>query len=896
MDDKKMRKRLGADSRGHTNLLRTGVILLAVVSFFTTANGMRKYIFTNEENGLVAYAASAAIQSILLALSMNFLDYLRSIWANAVQEEKGKFHWLKEPVRFLGKVILSLIVFLLTGVVIFCSSWFSYVYIAETIHQTSWEADSELLVQQTYRSELYDAQDYAHIYRTYLEGNIGERLLLLEAQAMNLSDPVETDMDWDAERADYAPDDGSTAASYMATVIDAMEKAVDSNSSQEARDLAVMAISDAKENIESRMADIQQNMDMLTGNINNYNSQIASLRNTIARSPAGVDTTPYLNSINTYTQQIDRAVQRQGVLQSEYMDLERAQGRLPLYESRLGLSNSTSAISIRSDLMRLQAEFFRQKPNEEQMLELAANIFENMLNASRAAARGDAAEGAGSGTEALPYMELLTQMNGLIRGLTDYNDLADIESNLNNLVEELRTLTLTADPEVENADGNAAAPDMENADGDAADPEAENADGDAAAPDVENADGDAAPSDMENADGNAVAQDTENADGNAAAPDVENADGDAAPSDMENADGDAAEPDTENVDGNVPSPSPQETEEEQEQDNEPSKEQESRWKEAWGVRLEALKAQISALPVFADNLDTGEATGDSLSESQKVVLRSYDRDRSSRELDDMIRRYISDHNAIYQGIIYLQSPYRSLAGFAALLALSFDVSGFIFGFAIQGKERNGGNGEAEGENTKKEDKNNSTKKPDKKDDQRKLRVPNGDSEVGWSILETLTPYLVLTGDYEKRDGIFYYTAFKDGVLYRWPVKDIEPYLEGIYIQKEEKDQAAKGERISADRQDLLFASQNSGPKDGVYTDCQLVFDEGSLLMIRDGKKVFLAAVDEYVPVHIYSPNKGENRTDPVNQLVQKGINVTETVVALNVKGTRVAAVYAIEKA
>lgn len=884
MDGKEMRKRLGADGRGHTNLLRIGVILLAVVSFFTTANGMRKYIFNNEENGLVAYAASAAIQSILLALSMNLPGYLCGIWANAVQEEKGKFHWLKEPVRFLGKVILSLIVFLLTIVAIFCSSWFSYVYIAETIHQTSWEADSELLVQQTYRSELYDAQDYAHIYRTYLEGDIGERLLLLETQAMNLSDPVETDMDWDAERADYAPDDGSTAASYMAAVIDAMEKAVDSNSSQEARDLAVTAISDAKENIESRMADIQQNMDMLTGNINNYNDLIAGLRNTIARSPTGVDTTPYLNSINTYTQQIDRAVQRQGALQSEYMDLERAQGRLPLYESRLGLSNSTSAISIRSDLMRLQAEFFRQEPNEEQMLELAADIFENMLNASRVAAGGGAAEGAGSGTETLPYMELLTQMNGLIRGLTDYNDLADIESNLNNLVEELRTLTLTADPEAENADGNATAPDTENADGDAADSEAENADGDAAG------------SDTENADGNAVAPDTENADGNAAAPDVENADGDAAPSDMENADGDAAGPDTENVDGNVPSPSEQETEEEQGKDNEPSKEQESRWKEALGVRLAALKAQISALPVFADNLDTGEATGDSLSESQKAVLRSYDRDRSSRELDDMIRRYISDHNAIYQGIIYLQSPYRSLAGFAALLALSFDISGFIFGFVIQGKERNGGNGEAEGENTNKEDKNNSTKKPDKKDDQRKLRVPNGDSEVGWSILETLTPYLVLTGDYEKLDGIFYYTAFKDGVLYRWPVKDIEPYHEGIYIQKEEKDQAAKGERISADRQDLLFTSQNGGPKDGVYTDCQLVFDEGSLLMIRDGKKVFLAAVDEYVPVHIYSPNKGENRTDPVNQLVQKGISVTETVVALNVKGTRVAAVYAIEKA
>ena len=51
-----------AGNREPTYLLRIGVIFLAVVSFFTTANGMREYIF---HNNAIAYAASAAIQGNL---------------------------------------------------------------------------------------------------------------------------------------------------------------------------------------------------------------------------------------------------------------------------------------------------------------------------------------------------------------------------------------------------------------------------------------------------------------------------------------------------------------------------------------------------------------------------------------------------------------------------------------------------------------------------------------------------------------------------------------------------------------------------------------------------------------------------------------------------------------
>lgn len=52
----------GIGSGDNRNLLRIGVVFLAIVSFFTTANGMKEYIFVN--NSVIAYSASAAIQGI----------------------------------------------------------------------------------------------------------------------------------------------------------------------------------------------------------------------------------------------------------------------------------------------------------------------------------------------------------------------------------------------------------------------------------------------------------------------------------------------------------------------------------------------------------------------------------------------------------------------------------------------------------------------------------------------------------------------------------------------------------------------------------------------------------------------------------------------------------------
>lgn len=71
-------KTVGAGEKSGSQLLQFAVICLAIASFFTTAQGMRSYIFNGEPT--IAYVTSGAIQGILLALSMNLPRFMRRIW------------------------------------------------------------------------------------------------------------------------------------------------------------------------------------------------------------------------------------------------------------------------------------------------------------------------------------------------------------------------------------------------------------------------------------------------------------------------------------------------------------------------------------------------------------------------------------------------------------------------------------------------------------------------------------------------------------------------------------------------------------------------------------------------------------------------------------------------
>ena len=79
MKEKAFEGKTGIGGENNNHLIQAAVICLAGVSLFTTAQGMTKYIF---RNNVISYASSAAIQGILLAMSMRLPSYVQGVFKN----------------------------------------------------------------------------------------------------------------------------------------------------------------------------------------------------------------------------------------------------------------------------------------------------------------------------------------------------------------------------------------------------------------------------------------------------------------------------------------------------------------------------------------------------------------------------------------------------------------------------------------------------------------------------------------------------------------------------------------------------------------------------------------------------------------------------------------------
>ena len=411
-------KTVGAGEKSGSQLLQFAVICLAIASFFTTAQGMRSYIFNGEPT--IAYMTSGAIQGILLALSMNLPRFMRRIW--------------NEKSNVFIKAIIEIVLLILTGISLFCSSWFSYVYIAETVHNGSWDTDSELLVQQIYRNELYDASDYSKAYRTYLEAELGQEILNLQSLANQLpTQASDFNMDWESEQQQYASDN-TVASSYMATVINQLKLAFETAPSQENRDLAAQAVTEAQTNIETALENEQTSLDDVERNLSTYNDQINTLSRQITNATTQAEAARLRETLGRYQEMQSTAAAQQQTIQQEISALRNAQGRLNVYAVNLGLSNSTSSILIKRNLLEMQTELFKDDPDIDSLRNLATETFSNLRNAESLSAGSE-------GGNSLSYNDLLTRMNTLVLNLNDYASIKSIETTLNDLTNGLRRAT-----------------------------------------------------------------------------------------------------------------------------------------------------------------------------------------------------------------------------------------------------------------------------------------------------------------------------------------------------------------------------------------------------------------------------------------------------------------------
>lgn len=239
------------------------------------------------------------------------------------------------------------------------------------------------------------------------------------------------------------------------------------------------------------------------------------------------------------------------------------------------------------------------------------------------------------------------------------------------------------------------------------------------------------------------------------------------------------------------------------------------------------------------------------------------------------------------------APYRGLALFALMLAFFLDLSGFVFGVVdLNAAEPKG---ESSDTNAPREDTPKATEEAVGTAQNTKVQF----NDFLWSTLETAHPYMVVTEQFCHEDGVYYYSAFENGIHKEWKVCDTHEYPEGVYVL--DKITANTGVRLKEYPQELIFANQLAGvdAQDGILLNGTLTYQEGSLLFKPDVsvsstyQTRYIASIDEYVPVHCYDPKRGENLTQPAMDLEKHPMKTRIVVIALNPKGTRIVAIYLI---
>ncbi|MCM1262980.1 MAG: hypothetical protein NC313_09695 [Butyrivibrio sp.] len=395
--------KLNTSMVGMVNLLRLCTVMLAVVSFWSTAQGMVNYVFSEKWQ---AYAASLAIQGILLGLNFYYLTFK---------------HFMKS---FLQKAGL----FALTIVVLFCSSWFSFIFIVEHVYGQSWEIESQLLIQSTYRRELYAASDYADEYATLLESELEQQIMNLYSQAKELEDSeftITDTIDWEEEKSNYTLDDFA-ARSEMTTIINAVESALNNGFSPNEQERAIEIIIEMRNSIEYSCDNLSDRVTSTNDNLTIANENYQAAQRSLNMATAETDRTSLITAVETAQEYLESQQNLLQQLQGQLTDYQDALGRIQFYEISLGLRSEGTANLISASLRNIQLELFKEQPDLLTLETQATSIFQLLQSTINTADGEDR------------YQELLTQMNDFIDNLQNYNTIVTSSQNFEALINELR--------------------------------------------------------------------------------------------------------------------------------------------------------------------------------------------------------------------------------------------------------------------------------------------------------------------------------------------------------------------------------------------------------------------------------------------------------------------------
>lgn len=728
-------------------LLRICTVLLAAVSFWSTAQGMKEYTFAE---GWQAYAASLGIQGLLLGLNFSLP------------------HFLQQSQKKLKNA--PLIIF--SAIVMLCSSWFSFLYIAGQGYRDSWDIKSQLMAQEAYRDQLFAADSYAERYDEELSQQMSDQILELygKAAAMGEGKAEIVAPDWAEERTLYVTN-GGAAAGEMRTVIQAMELAMGENPEQSVRQQAQDILTTQQGSFQANIASLAEQIEEAQQTVERYLTNLQNAEHRYNNRPGDADPIPYQDAMTTASNAWSRSVDRLDELQQRQQDYQDALQRINYYASLLGMAEEgVDSYFVGTNLREIQRELFQPNPDLERLMALSTDIFDRLQSAENLSEENGA-----------EYQEFMSLMNSFINNLEKRRQMKAAKAELQQLVSELaegNLLPVRGSIAGKADNGNPMASESAGVSGPAEDSESLEA---SSLPETSDS---PQVSDLPEISGSPEVSGLPEA---SAAPDIQ---------------------DDKAVDDN--------------------------WAATWIAQFNELKFRISGLPTYNGDISA-------LTENDSLL---FDRGEATRELDRTVERYLTNHNAAEQGLIYLTSYYWQMAMFALVLAILLDLAAFITGIIIEREESKLAK-KAKGEGNE--------------------RKPWGISNAGvdegesWPESRSLNRYLFLTGDYIYLDGVYTYKVIEKGK--EGQIDLTEPGLNaGLYLWKEKRLESVWGLETQDLGQDslepkhvkLLYKVDTNGPRDGVYEKAQISYSDGLLSISQGEKSNFLGNVDPYTPVYRWS--------------------------------------------
>lgn len=139
-------------------IITIAAFCFAIISWIATASGLEEFVF--KDKYWQALMISFSIQSILFVLNLKLPFYLET----------------KKLKNLLTKFLVKGVIILFYIALLLMSSFFSFVYIVQTVYSGTIYTDFNIYLDSGYREIIYDTNAYLDEYKKYIENSLSDKL------------------------------------------------------------------------------------------------------------------------------------------------------------------------------------------------------------------------------------------------------------------------------------------------------------------------------------------------------------------------------------------------------------------------------------------------------------------------------------------------------------------------------------------------------------------------------------------------------------------------------------------------------------------------------------------------------------------------------------------------